>query len=104
MLISLQLIFLLQILPSLVFIEALEDNAKGTIKILAAILGGTLICVSFLIQIYFLTETMRVRIWIQSRDHLELKARLKAFKRFKITIVALLAMLFAISGMVYGHF
>jgi p-aminobenzoyl-glutamate transporter AbgT len=71
---------------------------------LAAILGGTLICVSFLIQIYFLTETMRVRIWIQSRDHLELKARLKAFKRFKKTIVALLVMLFVVSGMVYGHF
>ena len=103
MLVCLQLIFLLQILPSLVFIEALEDNAKGTIKILAAILTGTLICVSFLIQIYFLTETMRVRIWIQSRDHLELKTRLKAFKRFKITIVVLLVMLFMVSGMVYGY-
>jgi hypothetical protein len=104
MLVCLQLIFLLQILPSLVFIRALEDNAKGTIKILAAILGGTLICVTFLIQIYFLTETMRVRIWIQSRDLLELKTRLKSFKRFKITIVALLAMLFTVSGVVYGYF
>lgn len=103
MLICLLLIFLLQILPSLVFIGALEDNAKGTIKILAAVLGGTLICVSFLIQIYFLTETMRVRIWIQSRDLLELKKRVKAFKRFKITIVALLVMLFVVSGIVYGY-
>jgi hypothetical protein len=69
MLICLQLIFLVQILPSLVFIEALEDNAKGTINILASIIAGILICFSFLMQIYFLTETMRVRIWIQSRDH-----------------------------------
>ena len=29
-------------------------------------------------------------------------SRLKAFKRFKILIVALLVMLFAVSGVVYG--
>ena len=102
MLLCLQLIFLMQILPSLVLIGALEDSEKGTIKKLAAYLAGTLICVTFLTQIYFLTETMRVRIWIQSRDLMELKSRLKAFKRFKITIVALLILLFAVSGVVFG--
>ena len=102
MLVCLQLIFLMQILPSLVLIGALEDSEKGTIKKLAASLAGTLICVTFLTQIYFLTETMRVRIWIQSTDLMELKTRLKAFKRFKITIVALLVLLFTVSGVVFG--
>lgn len=55
--------------------------------------------VTFLLQIYFTLEMKRVRIWLESKDPIELEVKLAAFTRLKYGLLGMVIVMW-ISGVV----